>query len=116
MLPTDAALVGAQEPPLEERGDSVNSREHRLGVLLAAEEGPPVMVVAETRKSTVALQTIRDDGRARRHGLLDKRQEAVCRGVRYPPQANPTDRATAHLRRDGHQGCARGGSAQRSAP
>src|SRR5712692_3839179 len=104
MLPADGALVRAQQPTLEERGDPVDTREHGFGGLAAAEQDPPVMAIADLGESAVALQTVRDHDGARGDGLLDERQQAGRRGVRDPAQANPTDGRAAHLRSDSHQG------------
>src|SRR5713101_621233 len=104
MLSADRALVRAQQPTLEERGDTVDTREHGFGGLAAAEPDPPVMAIADVGESAVALQTVRDYDGARGDGLLDERQQAVHRGVRDPAQANPTDGRAAHLRSDGNQG------------
>src|SRR5713101_2883966 len=104
MLSADGALVRAQQPTLEERGDTVDPREHGFGGVTAAEPDPPVMAIADVGESAVALQTVRAHDGARGDGLLDERQQAVRRGVRDPAQANPTDGRAAHLRSDSHQG------------
>src|SRR3989304_590322 len=104
MLPADSALVRAQQPTLEERGDAVDTREHGFGGLAAAEQDPPVMVIADVGESAVALQAVRDHDGARADGLLDERQQAVRRGVGDPAQTNPTDGRAAPLRSDGNQG------------
>src|SRR2546428_10359796 len=104
MLPADGALVRAQQPTLEERGDTVDTREHGFGGRAAAEQDPPVMAIADVGESAVALQTVRDHDGARADGLLDERQQAVRRGVGDPAQANPTDGRAAHLCSDGNQG------------
>jgi hypothetical protein len=104
MLPADGALVGAQQPTREERGDPVDTREHGGGGLAAAEQDPPVMALAEGRESAVALQTVGDHDGARGDGLLDERQHAGRRGIGDPAQAHPTTGRAAPLRSAGNPG------------
>ncbi len=82
----------------------MDTREHGVGGLAAAEPDPPVMTIADVGESAVALQAVRDHDGARADGLLDERQQAGRRGVRDPAQANPTDGRAAHLRSDSNQG------------
>ena len=80
MLTADSALIGTHQPALEERGDSMHPREHRVGGLAAPEENSSVMAIAELGEETVALQPVGDHD-----------------GTRL----NPTDEGFVHLDRAG---------------
>ena len=58
MLTTDSALVSAQEPAFEKRGDTVRARQYSVGRLSAAKEDSSVVAIAEIGQAAVALEPI----------------------------------------------------------
>ena len=47
MLPPDCALVCAQQPAFQERGNPVNPGQQRIGGLPAPKHDPPVVAIPE---------------------------------------------------------------------
>ena len=103
MFPADPSVMSAEEPPLEERGCPMHTREYSFRRIATAQQDSPVVRVSEIGEAPIALQPIGDDDCARFHGFLHKRQQAFCRRVLYTVHSDSADCTTAHLRGDGHQ-------------
>jgi len=89
------ALMGAQQPPLDQRGDPVYRGEQRAGVLSAGAGGPlaaPVVDVAERVQPAVALPGIGDYRGSRLDVVGDEGMRRVRGRIgqrRHPAPADP---------------------------
>ena len=99
MLVLDAALVRADQPSLEERGDVVDARHDLVSRIATAADDSDLMLVAGRRQPGIAAPSIGVDHRPGHHGALDEGEQAVRGQVLDASQADATDAATALLGR-----------------
>src|SRR6266511_5924189 len=89
------SLMGAEQPPLGQRGDPVHPGQHLVGILAAGTGRPlaaPVVDVAEPLQPAVARPPVGDDHRARLYVIGDEGVQRGTRGVgerRHPAPAEP---------------------------
>ena len=88
------ALVGAQQPPLGQRGDPVNGGQQLAGILAAGAGGALAalfMGVAEAVQPVIALPRVGDDAGARLDVAGDERAQRGSRRVRQDRHPAPAD-------------------------
>ena len=98
------ALMGAQQPPLEQGRDEMNARQQlvrRLGVLGQVRNPVPVAVRLH---AVVARPAIRVHLTARLDDVVDESLEALRRRVRHAAQPNPAEPLPNILGSDDNQG------------
>jgi len=98
------ALVGAQQPPLGQRGYPMYRWQQLAWIVASCPRGPlaaPVVNVAERVQPGVALPAVRDDPRARLDVILHERvqRSGRCIGQRKHPAPAESSRFT-NLHRD----------------
>lgn len=104
VLPGDPPLVNAQEPPFQQGGNTVDSRQKSRGGLATAAYHAGEMDLPQAFQPGIGGPPIGDDEGSRNHGLLDKGCQALRRGVGDLLHSNPTDPRSFDLRRDRDQG------------
>ena len=110
MLLLDAALVSAEKPPLEKRGDSVNPRHDFVGwIQTVADDGDLVLVASAPARNTRAIRRCGLPTPASRRSAQG--EKAIRRHILDAPKADPADGPTALLERpwiiDSRNGVAR---------
>ena len=93
MLVLDAALVSAEQPPLEKRRDSVNSRHDFVSWIGAATDHGDLMLISTRRQPGIAFPSIGMDYRPGRDRTLDEGKKAVRRDILDALKANATGTA-----------------------
>ena len=99
------SLVGAQQPPLGQRGDAVHGGQQLTGILAAGAGSTlaaPLVHIAQAVQPVVAHPGVGDHGAARLDGAGDERAQRFSRGIsqhRHPAAADPLRRG--HFHRDG---------------
>jgi hypothetical protein len=81
MLMLDAALVGANQPSLEQRGDEVDARHDFVSRVGAAADDSGLMLIASRRQSRVTAPSVGLNDSPKLHGALDEGEQAVCRDI-----------------------------------
>jgi hypothetical protein len=99
----DGALVGAEQPPLQERRDPMDARHRYVSGIARRVEAVPVVEVAEFGERVVAGVAVGRHDAAELDQLLDHRQQAVGAGIDDRRKANATHTAAALLDRDQHR-------------
>src|SRR5271166_5165781 len=95
VLLLDAALVSAEKPPLEKRGDSVNPRHDFVGWIQTVADDGDLVLVASVRQPGIPAPSVGVDCRPRRHDALHKGEKAIHRHILDAPKADPADGPTA---------------------
>ena len=95
----NAALVGAEQPPLEKRSNGVDSRHDLMGRFRAVADDSDLVLVAGRRQPAITTPSVGMDHRPGRHGILDEGKKAVRGHVLDAPKADPADAATPLLGR-----------------
>ena len=93
MLVLDAALVSAEQPPLEKRRDSVNSRHDFVSWIGAATDHGDLMLISTRRQPGIAFPSIGMDYRPGRDRTLDEGKKAARRDILDALKANATGTA-----------------------
>ena len=104
MLSREAALVGAQQPPLEEARNQVHARHHLVSRSSAPGDVRDLVLVPLAAELRVAAPGIGVNRRARVDHLLDELVEARLGGVGDRGHADAPDGGPALFRRDRNQG------------
>ena len=99
MLVLDAALVRADQPPLEQRGDHVDARHDLVRRFRPALDDGDLVLVAGRRQPGVALSSVGVNHRTGHHGTLDEGAQAVRGHILDAPKADAADAAAALLGR-----------------
>ena len=85
----DAALVGAEQPALQQARDAMHARHHNVrGVALLAHDRP-VVLVAALGSVPVRLPSVGVHSGAGSHRLVDERQQALGGDVGHMLKPNP---------------------------
>ncbi len=90
----NAALVSAEQPPLEKRGDNMDTGHDLVSRIGAAVDDGDLVLVAGRRQSRVAAPSVGVNLRSRRHGALDEGKQTVRGHVFDAPKADPANAAT----------------------
>src|ERR1035438_8345609 len=91
MYMLNSALVSAEHPPLEQRGDVVDAWHHHVRRIRAGADDGNLMLVAGRREPSIAAPSIGVDHRTGHYGRLNERQEAGARHVFDAANPNPAD-------------------------
>lgn len=91
------ALMGAEQPSLEERSDTMGTWQHRVGEFTGASDDLPLVDLPGGGQSAVGGPAVGDDARARCHSIPDEGQQAFRRRVPNPLQADAPARGPADL-------------------
>jgi hypothetical protein len=91
VLGSDRALVGAEQPALEQARDAMNARHHNVGRVGLGAHDRPFVLVAVLRHRPVGLPPVGVDGRSGLHCALDERDQAVLGDIVDALQPNPPE-------------------------
>ena len=83
----DAALMSAEKPPLEKRGDSVNPRHDFVGWIQTVADDGDLVLVASVRQPGIPAPSVGVDCRPRRHDALHEGEKAIRRHILDAPKA-----------------------------
>jgi hypothetical protein len=77
----EAALVGANQSSLEQRGDEVDARHDFVSRVGAATDNSGLMLIASRRQSRITAPSVGMNDSPKLHGALDEGKQAVCRDI-----------------------------------
>src|SRR5271165_4967573 len=104
VLLLDAALVSAEQPPLEKRDHSVNPRHDFVGWIQTVADDGDLVLVAGVRQPGIPAPSVGVDCRPRRHDALNEGEKAIRRHILDAPKADPADGPTALFGGHGDKG------------
>ena len=103
----DRPLMGAEEPPLEQRDHPVDPWQQFGGERVVASQVGDSMTIAVGLQTVVPVSPVGVNVRAWLDRLVHEAQETVGRPVRNPSHANPPDTAAHFLGRHDNHGLVR---------
>jgi hypothetical protein len=99
-------LVSSQEPPFQQRNNSVSKRQKVLAYRRILADH--IMSISEPIQSAVSGPVIGPNYTARHHHSLDCFTQALCRSIRYAAKTNASNPVPVLLGRDQHQNLSSG--------
>jgi hypothetical protein len=110
----EAALVGANQSSLEQRGDEVDARHDFVSRVGAATDNSGLMLIASRRQSRITAPSVGMNDSPKLHGALDEGKQAVCRDIPDMLKADAAEPPAILLGCYGDDGLALGFSASRA--